>query len=394
MKVKNIMFAGFASAILSGVCGAASAADYNLVTQGYVTEKLSGKADVGASYTKSETDTLLGDKVSTETYAQYLEAQEATDKKQTEDIASNTAAINTLSGGEGGEGVATLMQDISALKTAVNDENGAVATKIAAAVADKADTSAVTALESTVSNLSTTVANKADASELANYVETSTLTTYQGEVTEALAGKASTQSVTELSATVANKADASALNNYLTTEAAATAYQPKGEYQPAGSYVTTQDLTEAGYATTSEMESALQGKQNTITDLDTIRSGAALGATAMQSIGDGTVTKAMLAEGVQASLDAADTAVQPSALNDYVTTENLNAAGYQTEAQVEAEIAGATIQQSQVSGLDTALEGKLDDTMTAAGTYLVKRAENGDISYVSVEIVGETPAQE
>ncbi|MBR2393490.1 MAG: hypothetical protein IKB05_03295 [Alphaproteobacteria bacterium] len=351
MKVKNIMFAGFASAILSGVCGAASAADYNLVTQGYVTEKLADKADVGASYTKTEADNLLGGKVSTQTYAQYLEAQEATDKKQTEDIASNTAAINTLSGGEGGEGVATLMQDISALKTAVNDENGAVAQKIATAIA--------------------TEELRADGK-------------YQEKGDYALKSELPTDYVTS---------EGLAAEGFLKAETAATTYQPKGDYQPAGSYVTTQALTEAGYATTSEMNTALQGKQDTITDLDTIRSGAALGATAMQSIGNGTVTKAMLAEGVQASLDAAGTAVQPSALNDYVTTENLNAAGYQTEEQVEAEIAGATIQQSQVSGLDTALAGKLDDTMTAAGTYLVKRAENGDISYVSVEIVGETEAE-
>ena len=43
---------------------------------------------------------------------------------------------------------------------------------------------------------------------------------------------------------------------------------------------------------------------------------------------------------------------------------------------------------ANTADVNTALAGKLDDTMTAAGTYLVKRAENGDISYVSVEIVG------
>ena len=190
MKVKNIMFAGFAAAILSGVCGAASAADYNLVTEGYVTEKLAGKENVGTSYTKAETDDLLDAKVSTETYAQYIEDQADVDAAQNANIKSNTDAINLLGGGEGGEGVATLMQDITNLKKAVNDTDGVVATKIAEAVADKAAASDVTALEGTVSDLSATVANKANASDLDNYVETSTLTAYQGEVTTALEGKA------------------------------------------------------------------------------------------------------------------------------------------------------------------------------------------------------------
>lgn len=42
------------------------------------------------------------------------------------------------------------------------------------------------------------------------------------------------------------------------------------------------DDVEAGYVTEAELESALTGKQNTITDLDTIRSGASKGATAVQ----------------------------------------------------------------------------------------------------------------
>lgn len=52
------------------------------------------------------------------------------------------------------------------------------------------------------------------------------------------------------------------------------------------------------YATTSAMETALAGKQDTISDLSDIRSGAALGATA----------------------------VQPAALNDYATTSDLTSA--------------------------------------------------------------------
>ena len=46
MKVKNIMFSGFAAAVLAGVCGAAEAADYTLASQGYVTKQLEGKQNV------------------------------------------------------------------------------------------------------------------------------------------------------------------------------------------------------------------------------------------------------------------------------------------------------------------------------------------------------------
>lgn len=67
---------------------------------------------------------------------------------------------------------------------------------------------------------------------------------------------------------------------------------------------------------------ALQGKQNTISDLETIRSGAAAGATALQSnsalnganLTAGTVAKTALASDVQAALTSAGTALQESSI--------------------------------------------------------------------------------
>lgn len=401
MKVKNIMFSGFAAAVLAGVCGAAEAADYTLASQGYVTKQLEGKQDkleagegiaidgkkISASFTteggetvtmgalvdsvasvedklgelpegqtvaealsekqatlenaavleqitsedvasigttasaveslsgtvgtitnaQGETSTVaaeitalrsgiagadaaasdaataatnaqadvdalelvvtdettgLGSKVSQATYDAHLESQKAIDDQQTADIASNKRAIDGLSGVDG-EGFATLVGDVDALKSAVNNENGAVATKIAAAIATETERAnaayAPASLTGTVEGLATTVADKADASDLQNYVETATFTEYQGTVT-----------------------------------------------------------------------TSLSGKQDTITDLDTIKSGAAAGATA----------------------------VQPGTL-----TETL--AGYQEAGNY------------------------LTDTMTAKGTYLVKRAEDGTVSYVSVDVIGE-----
>ena len=339
MKVKNIMFAGFASAILSGVCGAASAADYNLVTEGYVTEKLAGKADTGASYTKSETDTLLDGKVSTGTYAAYIETQEGVDEAQDAKIQANTAAIDGLSGVDG-TGFATMQQDISTLKTAVNDENGAVAQKIATAIAAEE--------------------LRADGK-------------YQEKGDYALKSELPTDYVTS---------EGLAAEGFLKAETAATTYQPIGDYQPAGSYVTTDGLSaegflkattaaetyqpkgnyqEAGdYVTTGEMETALQDKQDVIENLATIEANAAKGATA----------------------------VQPGANVSVL----VNDSGFQTAENVNTLIGQAQIAESQVTGLTEALAGKQAagdylEAMENAGTYLVNRDGEGNISYVSVKVI-------
>jgi hypothetical protein len=53
-------------------------------------------------------------------------------------------------------------------------------------------------------------------------------------------------------------------------------------YQPKGDYVTDDKLSSKGYATEKYVDDALEGKQDTIEDLDSIRSGAGKGATAVQ----------------------------------------------------------------------------------------------------------------
>ncbi|MBQ7128180.1 MAG: hypothetical protein IJO18_04330 [Alphaproteobacteria bacterium] len=372
MKVKNIMFAGFASAILSGVCGAASAADYNLVTEGYVTEKLAGKADTGASYTKSETDTLLDGKVSTGTYAAYIETQEGVDEAQDAKIQANTAAIDGLSGVDG-TGFATMQQDISTLKTAVNDENGAVAQKIATAIAaeelradgkyqEKGDYALKSELPTDY------VTSEGLAAEGFLKAETAA-TTYQPIGDYQPAGSYVTT-------------DGLAAEGFLKAETAATTYQPIGDYQPAGSYVTTDGLSaegflkattaaetyqpkgnyqEAGdYVTTGEMETALQDKQDVIENLATIEANAAKGATA----------------------------VQPGANVSVL----VNDSGFQTAENVNTLIGQAQIAESQVTGLTEALAGKQAagdylEAMENAGTYLVNRDGEGNISYVSVKVI-------
>lgn len=76
-------------------------------------------------------------------------------------------------------------------------------------------------------------------------------------------------------------------------------------------YVTDAELTTAlaDYTTTANLTTLLAGKQDTISDLSTIRSGASAGATAYQKPSDG-IPKTDLASSVQTSLEKADSALQ------------------------------------------------------------------------------------
>lgn len=106
-------------------------------------------------------------------------------------------------------------------------------------------------------------------------------------------------------------------------------------------YVTTEQLNTAlsAYTTTANLTTLLAAKQDVISDLATIRSGAAAGATAYQKPGSG-IPKTDLESGVQASLELADSAIQARPMGeidptitpaDYATKEEL----YELEAKVD-----------------------------------------------------------
>lgn len=72
------------------------------------------------------------------------------------------------------------------------------------------------------------------------------------------------------------------------------------------------------------MNTALNGKQDTISDLATIRSGASAGATAYQKPANG-IPKTDLASEVQSSLEKADTALQThQSLTNYYTKSQVD----------------------------------------------------------------------
>lgn len=138
----------------------------------------------------------------------------------------------------------------------------------------------------------------------------------------------------------------------------------------------------------ASIEQQISLKQDKITDLDNIRSGASKGATALQSYTEkytgtyskpsGGIPKTDLATAVQTSLGKADTALQ-SIPSEYITESELNAKGYTTNVGTITGIKmnGASKGTSGVVDLGTIItahqdiSGKLDAT-TAASTYLSK----------------------
>lgn len=164
-------------------------------------------------------------------------------------------------------------------------------------------------------------------------------------------------------------------------------------------YVTETELSGKGYATTSSMNTELAKKQDTISDLAAIRSGAALGATALQSYTEkytgtyskpsGGIPKSDLAEDVRTSLGKADTALQSytetdpvfkaSAAAGITSSDIANWNGKTSNAGTITGIKmnGVSKGTSGVVDLGTVItahqdiSGKLDKT-EAASTYLTK----------------------
>lgn len=433
MKVKNIMFSGFAAAVLAGACGAADAATYTLASKDYVTNQLK---------TKEHTLTT-GDGIT-------ITRETDTEGNITSATISADLSTVTVEGADGSQvPVSDALTDLTQSVTAVEDKLGDLPenTTVADALDEKQDAlsnasvlesidqetvdsigetaGAVAGLETTVGNaesglvkdvadLKNDIATKAEAQALTDglalkenvankltgesvteadltaekYMSALTISKYvQGELSGALdEGGAVTKAVedaidnavkngevgTAIEAAVANKQDKLTFDATPTADSA-NPVTSGGVYTALSGKANTSDIP-TDYVTDSEFETyqgtvttALEGKQATIADLETIKAGAALGATALQEIANNSVTEAMLATDVQTSLGAADTAVQPGANVSTLT----NDAKYQTESDVSATIDAGNY---------------LSDTMTEDGSYLVTK--KGDaVSYASVSVI-------
>ena len=131
----------------------------------------------------------------------------------------------------------------------------------------------------------------------------------------------------------------------------------------------------------------LSTKQDTISDLDTIRNGASLGATALQAVPDTYVTKSEL-EGKK---------YLTSVPSEYVTETELSAKKYLTsvpsEYITETELNSKNF--ATVSGVDTKING-LDATISGNSTHVTIKIteENGKLSSLNVTESGIASAND
>ena len=114
MKVKNIMFSGFAAALFATMCGAASAEDVQLISKQYADENLQGKLTPGDNIVISEDDKIsasfnFGTEEAPITLEQALESK------------ADASAVETLEGLVGETSVAEQITD------KVGEINGTVA---------------------------------------------------------------------------------------------------------------------------------------------------------------------------------------------------------------------------------------------------------------------------
>lgn len=210
------------------------------------------------------------------------------------------------------------------------------------------------------------------------------------ELAEALQDNADIVDVlTESIGTKLSKDEASA--NYLLKTAAETEYLSKvdavANYQPKGSYlteipaeyVTDTELTNKGYATTSSMNTALGKKQDTITDLSTIRQGATLGATALQSY---TETDPVFKASAAAGITSSDITNWNSKTSNTGTITGITMNG-------ESKGTSGVVNLGTVITAHQDISGKLDSA-TAASTYLAK--SDAVVTYATKEELPDTSA--
>lgn len=150
-----------------------------------------------------------------------------------------------------------------------------------------------------------------------------------------------------------------------------------------GKGLSTEDYTTAereklgALPTNSELTTALAGKEETINDLSTIRSGAAAGATAYQKPSGGIPSTDMSSE-VQTSLGKADTALQ----------EHQSLSNYYTKPETYAEIAAGVLveetrakaaEQANADDID-AIEAKIPAQASAQNQLADKQFVNSSVA--------------
>ena len=405
MKVKNIMFSGFAAAVLAGACGAADAATYTLASKDYVTNQLATKQN---KLTAGEGIDIKDDTISADLSTATVQGADGTQvpvSTALTDLTQSVAGVQESIGdlGTNDDGSAKTVADAleekqdaltadqqAAVDSGITAEDVAEIESTASAVDSLAGTvgDAESGLVKDVADLKTDITTKADAQALtdglllkedvANKIASATAEQIEALSTEEKEAKYPSVSVAQ---TIANAAvtkvnevagDLSTLQTQVGTNTAditqlktdVAGKQDELTFDAAPTADSTNPVTSGGVYT------ALAGKANT-SDIPTDYVTDSEFETYQ-----GTVTTAL--DGKQATIEnlatiesgaaAGATALQPNAN----ISELNNDSGYQTAQNVSDTIAAGHY---------------LTSTDLAAGTYLVSSDGQNNVSYTSVAVI-------
>ncbi len=361
MKVKNIVFSGFAAAILMGACGAADAATVSLISKDYADTNLQSKLTAGENVT-IDNNTIS---VDLDDYAQKTDVTNAITTALGEEGEVTKAITDAIAGKQDALENADVLsgitaEELSGYDKAVTDSAAALTNAATAQSAAETAQAAADKAQGEVDALETVVATKANAADVYSKTEADNL----------LAKKADLEDV------------------YLKTETMTTTQinEAIGKIQSGGV-----DLV--GYVKESTYNEGMALKADQA-DLESVQ--ATANAAATKETVNAIDTRLTAAEG---EIDALQMAT--ANLSDFVDSEEIKA--YATTDAMNAAIAAVEYDDTALAARVTANEGAISNNATAietlqnagyvvgtktAGSYLVNFDANGNASYASVEIIG------
>ncbi len=405
MKVKNIMFSGFAAAVLAGACGAADAATYTLASKEFVTNQLETKQN---TLTAGEGIDITDDTISADLSTVTVEGADGTQVPVSDaltDLTKSVAGVQESIGGLGknDDGSAKTVADAleekqdaltadqqAAVDSGITAEDVAEIESTASAVESLVGTvgDAESGLVKDVDDLQASVATKADAQALtdglllkedvANKIASATAEQIEALSTEEKEAKYPSVSVAQ---TIANAAvtkvnevagDLSTLQTQVGTNTAditqlktdVAGKQDELTFDAAPTADSTNPVTSGGVYT------ALAGKADTSdipTDYVTDSEFETYQVTVTTALDGKQATIENLAT-IESGAAAGATALQPKANISELTNDS----GYQTAQNVSDTIAAGNY---------------LTSTDLAAGTYLVSSDGQNNVSYTSVAVI-------
>ena len=356
-------------------------------TKDEVNEKLAAKADVTAlaEYAeKADVESKLGDKADKTKVAEDIQAakdvadaavrevnttaqqakakatenaaglEEAKTKveKAIEDLGKLTTKVNdlALNGGTGGTGASLDAQAVAdkvkeVVDAIVAQEKFVGETKLNEKLADKADVSALTAVQAKADKAASDLLGKADVSALADKADKA--------VFEAKANEVDNKLNTLETATVPNLIDTKLTDKlagyqekgeYVTKEAADRDYQPKGEYATAEKLTEVKDIAEANKATIESLD-----KDNLVHNAD-------------------------LVVYARAAKVTEDISVAVAGLGDVYVSKN-DAETFAKKAEVTAEIGEKTTEVKKYADKTFATKQELENATLAAGNTGLNRTQ-------------------